>query len=200
VSDGLAAGFKRALGPDATERTDAETRAERDQIERWASAVGAEIGRFLLPAAEVEPPRGWRAGAGDLTPQAGAGVFGVHSPNAPTDGVARQENRLILRVDAGDLGDLALVVDQNAAGIHVTIGVGDARAEAAIGSERMTLVRALENSGISVQSVSVARLSTFGTVLARSRTSASHPLQSSGSAEGDEQEQRRLARKLNVIG
>jgi len=111
---------------------------------------------------------------------------------------------MIVRVDGGDLGEVALVVDRKAGAIRVTISAADAGAEAALGLERAGLMRALQSHGITVDSVNVVRANNFGTVLAPIRSSATQRTRETPATEAeskdDEQTRRRLARKLNLIG
>jgi hypothetical protein len=76
---------------------------------------------------------------------------------------------LALSVDAGELGELSLVVDRTKAGIRVTIGVSDASALQAVGPERAALERALSATGLSIDSVRVVAQNAGGTVLAPSQ-------------------------------
>ncbi len=71
------------------------------------------------------------------------------------------ENRMIVRVDGGDLGEVALLVDRKAGAIRVTISAADAGAQAALGLERAGLMRALQSHGITVDSVNVVRANNF---------------------------------------
>jgi hypothetical protein len=206
MSDGFATGFGAGAGARAHERADDE-KTTLQQAERWATLVGAQLSALALKL-DVEPEAGaWHSGAGDLTP---AGLGLSSEPGAtPVAGVGRegasdaQENRMVVRVDGGDLGEVALVLDRNAGAIRVTISAADAGAEAALGLERAALVRALEGHGISVESVSVVRADNFGTVLAPPRPSAQRTREvpvSGADSKDDEQTRRRLARKLNLIG
>jgi flagellar hook-length control protein FliK len=108
---------------------------------------------------------------------------------------------MIVRVDGGDLGEVALCVDRTGGAIRVTIGARDAAAEAALGSERVLLMQALQGHGITVDSVSVVRDGNFGTLPAQ-RPSATRRAHDSAQAEQTDEERarRRLSRKLNVIG
>jgi hypothetical protein len=63
-------------------------------------------------------------------------------------------------------------------------------------------MQALQDRGITVDSVNVVRVSNFGTVLAPTRSNATQRSREATEAESkdDEQARRRLARKLNLIG
>jgi len=206
MSDGFATGLGAGAASRAHERADDE-KTTLEQAERWASLVGAQLSaRAAMPSVKEEAGA-WHPGAGDLTPATGSRLTesgGANGPAAVGEQTAdADENRLIVRVDGGDLGEVALVVDRQAGAIRVTISAADAGAEAALGLERASLTRALQSHGITVDSVNVVRANNFGTVLAPTRSSATQRTQASAAeadAQHDEQTRRRLARKLNLIG
>jgi hypothetical protein len=210
MTDGFATGLGSGAGSYAHERADDE-KTTLEQAERWATLVGAQLPLLALNVskARVEPEAGaWHSGAGDLTPTTAGGLTesGAASDPAAVGAEASEvgENRLIVRVDGGDLGEVALLVDRHAGAIRVTISAADAGAEAALGLERAALTRALQSHGIAVESVNVVRANDFGTVLAPPRSSASQRTRvtpaSEAESKDDEQTRRRLARKLNLIG
>jgi len=210
MSDGFATGLGAGAAPRAHERADDE-KTTLEQAERWATLVGAQLSALAPPAitrSAPEEPGGWHPGAGDLTPATGSNLTESGAASGPAKaadaGPDDHENRLIVRVDGGDLGEVALLVDRKAGAIRVTISAADAGAEAALGSERASLMRALQSHGIAVDSVNVVRANNFGTVLAPTRSSAMQRTREAPASEAeskdDEQTRRRLARKLNLIG
>ena len=207
MSDGFATGLGAGAAPRAHERADDE-KTTLEQAERWATLVGAQLSSFRPVPTVKEEAGAWHRGAGDLTPATGGALTGSGAPNGPTgvqDEVSdASENRMIVRVDGGDLGEVALVVDRKAGAIRVTISAADAGAEAALGLERASLLRALESHGITVDSVNVVRANNFGTVLAPTRSNTTQRTRETAATEAeakdDEQTRRRLARKLNLIG
>ncbi|HYP99688.1 MAG TPA: hypothetical protein VER96_13530 [Polyangiaceae bacterium] len=210
MSDGFATGLGSGAGSRAHERADDE-KTTLEQAERWATLVGAQLSALALNVskAPVEPEAGaWHSGAGDLTPTSGGRLTESGAANGPSAAAGEaensDENRMIVRVDGGDLGEIALLVDRNAGAIRVTISAADAGAEAALGLERASLTRALQSHGIAVESVNVVRANNFGTALAPQRTSAMQRTRETPASEAeskdDEQARRRLARKLNLIG
>ena len=210
MSDGFATGLGAGAAARAHERADDE-KTMLEQAERWATVVGAQLSALaptaIAPSA-AEEAGAWHPGAGDLTPatgsnltEPGAATGAVKAANAAADD---HENRMIVRVDGGDLGEVALLVDRKAGAIRVTISAADAGAEAALGLERASLMRALQSHGITVDSVNVVRANNFGTVLAPIRSSVTQRTRETPASEAeskdDEQTRRRLARKLNLIG
>ena len=204
ISTGLSGG----LAPHGHDRADDE-KTTLDQAQRWASLLGAQLAATAVKT--LTPPvsdttSAWHSGAGDLTLATGSRLTesgAASGPGAGADAAADAgENRMIVRVDGGDLGEVALLVDRKAGAIRVTISAADAGAEAALGLERAGLMRALQSHGIAVDSVNVVRANNFGTVLAPIRSSATQRTREATEADSndDEQARRRLARKLNLIG
>jgi hypothetical protein len=201
ISTGLASGASTR----GHERADDE-KTTRDQAERWATLLGAQLSSVQPKTLSPEPTSAWHSSAGDMTPSnATSGVSSGATLGASADSAEAadaSENRMIVRVDGGDLGEVALVVDRKEGAIRVTISAADAGAEAALGLEREGLLQALQNRGITVDSVNIVRANNFGTVLAPQRSNATQRTREATEAESkdDEQVRRRLARKLNLIG
>ncbi|MET0794120.1 MAG: hypothetical protein ABW061_21540 [Polyangiaceae bacterium] len=209
MNDGMTNGLGAGAAAQGHERAHGRADDEKttlEQAERWATLVGAQLSALAPQTIAPEPTPGWHPGVGDLTPATGSSLTQTGAANGPVaagtgEGDA-SENRLIVRVDGGDLGEVALVVDRKEGAIRVTISAADAGAEAALGLERAALTRALESHGISVDSVNVVRANNFGTALAPVRSSATQRTREATESESsdDEQARRRLARKLNLIG
>lgn len=212
MNDGMTNGLGAGAAAQGHERAHGRADDEKttlEQAERWATLVGMQLSA-LAPKAITPPttetPSGWHPGVGDLTPATGSSLTQAGAANglvaAGTSEGDASENRLIVRVDGGDLGEVALVVDRKEGAIRVTISAADAGAEAALGLERAALTRALESHGISVDSVNVVRANNFGTALAPVRSSATQRTREATESESkdDEHARRRSARKLNLIG
>ena len=201
ISTGLANG----AGSLGHERADDE-KTTLAQAERWATLLGAQLSSMQPKTLASEPTSAWHSGAGDMTPSnASGGVASGASAAASADAAEAadaSENRMIVRVDGGELGEVALVVDRKEGAIRVTISAADAGAEAALGLERAGLMQALQNRGITVDSVNIVRANNFGTALAPQRSNAMQRSREATEAESkdDEHARRRLARKLNLIG
>ncbi|MEO6601754.1 MAG: hypothetical protein ABIQ16_17890 [Polyangiaceae bacterium] len=212
MSDGTTNGLGTGAAAQAHERAHGRADDEKttlEQAERWASLVGGQVSALALKTIApltTEPSTGWHSGVGDLTPGTGSSLTQPGSARGPvpadTGEGGESEDRLIVRVDGGDLGEVALVVDRKEGAIRVTISAADAGAEAALGLERTALTRALESHGMRVDSVNVVRAHNFGTALAPVRSSAAQRSRDAAEAEStdDEHARRRLARKLNLIG
>ena len=209
MSDGMSSGLGAGAAAPAHERAHGRADDEKttlEQAERWATLVGVQLSALTPKTLTPETANAWHPGVEDLTPGTGSSLTGSSAANGPVaagaESVDPNENRMIVRVDGGDLGEVALVVDRKDGAIRVTISAADAGAEAALGLERVALTRALESHGITVDSVNVVRANNFGTVLAPARPNATQRTREANEAESkdDEHARRRLARKLNLIG
>jgi hypothetical protein len=205
VSDGISTGLTNGAASRAHDRADDE-KTTQAQAERWATLLGAQLSPLVPKTLVSEPTSAWHSGAGDMTPSnataaAGSGAT-VNAAGETGEASDASENRVIVRVDGGDLGEVSLVVDRKEGAIRVTISAADAGAEAALGLERAGLMQALQDRGITVDSVNVVRANNFGTALAPTRSNATQRSREATEAESkdDEQARRRLARKLNLIG
>lgn len=181
---------------------------ERDQEElakRFAQALAPQIISQLPPPppkGAAEPPGGWRASDGVLTPASASD--GAYAASAAAEGEAEPEanQRIVLRVQTRDLGEVSLVLDRNEGAVRVVIGVEDASTIERMMPERDALARQLQGSGLTIQSIQFVRQSEVGTVLAqspsvgRARTFVSQRQ----AATADANVRRRGSRKLNLIG
>lgn len=189
-----------------------EERARTEQCEQWAHLLAQSVVTQIPVnwASEAPSPTAWRTSDSALTPEATAPRVGegkTAAANAKASGASETAGsggdgaRLALSVDAGELGELSLVVDRTKLGIRVTIGVADAAALNAVGPERAALERALAATGLSIDSVRVVAQNSGGTVLAPSqRARTSDPAQRGEQNSQPENSRRRNARKLNLIG
>lgn len=172
------------------------------EAERWAQVLGASLAqpveKSLAIRAQSEPtPTGWQGSDGSMTqsePTAEVSQSTETTDDAPL-------SRIRLDVQAGDLGEVALVVDRSQGGVRVFIGIDRDASRSLIEPERAVLEQALRASGLSVRSVEVVRSSALGTVLAVGRerqrfSDATEPSQK----PADEDRKRRNSRRLNLIG
>jgi hypothetical protein len=190
-----------------------EERARTEHAEQWAHLLAHSVVQQIPVnwAGEASSPNTWRTSDSALTPEAASAQTGEGPKTAPGNAAASGSGeaggsggdgaRLALSVDAGELGELSLVVDRTKAGIRVTIGVSDASALQAVGPERAALERALSATGLSIDSVRVVAQNAGGTVLAPSQKARSlDPAQRGEQKPEPENARRRNARKLNLIG
>jgi diacylglycerol kinase family enzyme len=202
MSDALFNGLGKGIDAQILDRAESERKNTLEQAKRWALAVGEQLSH-LPPAPKEMETSDWRAGAGDMTPAQAKTSASTASASTAQESANDDESRLIVRVDAGDLGEVALLVDRQNGALRVTVGVQGAAAQAAVEVERAALTQSLQNAGISVESVTVVRTSSFGTVLAPppdKNASSQTPDDSERTVADNEANRRRLARKLNLIG
>lgn len=145
-----------------------------------------------------QTPSAWHPSAGVLTP-AGAAV-GAQG-GAPAD--AQTPERLVLRVDGGNLGELEVTLERQDGGLRVVIGMENQHLVGSVLPDTHALRAALEGAGVNVQSLNVVPASQVGTVLAQRRTSLSGQKPAADeSAEQQENEkaQKRTHKRLTLIG
>lgn len=149
-----------------------DPRAEDRSTQEWAavlSATGFVPAQRPISFGEAEPATAWHPRDGALTPGAldQAGEGGENEPIAST-------NRVALRVDAADLGELAIAIDRMDTGVKVTIEARDDRAVRALEPERLRILDVLTSTGVRVDSVSILRAGQVpgsGTALAQGNQS-----------------------------
>lgn len=151
--------FRSLLAWDPGSEGPRTPRADDRSTEEWAAVLSSATG--FVPAArprsfgETEPATAWHPRDGVLTPGAPdqAGRAGENEPIAAT-------NRVALRVDAADLGELAIAIDRMDSGVRVTIEARDDRAVRALEPERLRILDVLTSTGVRVDSVTVVRSGT----------------------------------------
>ena len=108
-----------------------------------------------------------------------------------------------MRVNVGELGELALVVERSAAGVKIQISAQDSRILDAMAAERETLTAALSGIGQSVTSLAFVAMDRVGINLAQPRMSSSHQARTRPNNKHSDCEKphtKRKSRRINVIG
>src|SRR3954466_1722733 len=133
MSDGMKSGLGAGAGAQDHETAHGRADDEKttlEQAERWATLVGMQLVALAPKTLTPEPTSGWHPGVGDLTPATGSSLTQASAANGPVAAGNSEgddsENRLIVRVDGGDLGEVALLVDRKEGAIRVTISAADA--------------------------------------------------------------------------
>ncbi len=184
---------------EALTREDVEDRATR-WAQALANTLGAPAGVAAPGVGELTAPTRQTTGAGtDAEPVPGTRA----APNGAasgSEGSPSDTQTLSLRVNAGDLGEITLVVDRAISGTRISIGVDNAHAARAFGPERAALQQALEAYGIRVESVVVVNTRQVGTTIAGRVEAASRAKEASKYKEhvGGESSQRK--KRLKLIG
>jgi hypothetical protein len=165
--------------------------ARLEEAERWAAAltqasVRIEPRRFGIGEA---PSETWRGGVGNLTPQPTPAAVG-------SGGMAPKG--VLLRVDAGDLGELSFWLERGPSGVRVLVGVDGRNAHLAVGTERAALENSLRAAGLPVQSVAIVPRARFGTALAESAPDSASQRRDAASPRG--QRTSRQGRRLKLFG
>jgi hypothetical protein len=144
---------------------DAEVRTD-DDPSRWAIALAQAVPGVLSQRFGIaeESSESWQRGVGRLTPPSAPGPQASEAGSAPKG--------LMIRMDAGDLGELKCWLERGEGGMRVVLGVDGRNALTAASAERGALEAALKAAGLPVQSVKVVPLGEFGTVLAEGETAA----------------------------
>jgi hypothetical protein len=180
---------------------DRESRDLTERAERWLAAMSGVVAppppAPKLPALSAEasrtapaaaPPVSWQGGVGALTQ--GVGVPGEGG------GETQLNEQLVMKLDAGDLGELSFALDRSSDGIRVIIGADGRNAQSALGAERETLLAALRRAGLPTHSVTVVPSERLGTVLAQ----ASKTRTEEKPGAGEPRDPRARSRRMKFTG
>ncbi|HET9934265.1 MAG TPA: flagellar hook-length control protein FliK [Polyangiaceae bacterium] len=198
-------GIGAARDPLLDRARELEERDREELAKRFAIALAPQIISQLPPPppkGAAEPPGGWRGSDGVLTPTGASEAAFQATAGAEGDAEPEANQRIVLRVQTRDLGEVSLVLDRSEGAVRVVVGVQDASTVERMLPERDALARQLQGSGLTIQSIQFVRQSEVGTVLAqstsvgRARTFATQRQP----ATEDEKVRRRGSRKLNLIG
>jgi hypothetical protein len=187
------------------------TSIERDEAARerrgetaaalWV-ALAERVQCAPQPLGEIEPPNAppnaWRTSAGDLTPR---GPAPGSSGDASADPSAAE--RLTLRVDGGQMGEVSVTLERQDGALRVVIGLENEGFVHSVAPDARALRSALEGAGLSVHSLNIVPSSEVGTVLAQRRTSPSGPKPATdpqGSEQQNPETQKRNQKRLQLIG
>lgn len=174
----------RAMGLEGNEPSEATEAPGKKDLERWASAVAGCLVQTVAPAAASGllggTPEAWRPSVEALTPGSCDAGTALELARATTASTARDgevssstpgNDRLQVRLDAGQLGEIAVIVEKDQAGVRLLITAANARAVRAISAERQVLQQALQSTGQRIQSLCVVQMDVPGTDLAEVRSS-----------------------------
>ncbi len=192
-----------------------KTTTSRLELEKWAELIAAAAMQSAnpppaLPAA-VDMPEAWRTDVEALTPEASSSqstLLARESITLLTDsysaaGDDAELNRIQLRLNAGELGELSLVVERSVSGLHVQIGAENSSVLAAIARNSSSMTHALSSIGQPVTTLAFVALDGLGTVLAPSKGAPNNQPKSSksdGNLTEDKTQARRRGRRIDVLG
>lgn len=174
-----------------------EERAAEEAAALWVALAQQVTNAQALPSAGTEPTSAWRPSAGDMTPAFGPGVA---TGGAPVD--AKAEERMVLRVDGGALGELEVTLDRQGSSLSIVIGMENQRLVGSVLPDAQALRSALQSVGIDLRALNIVPASEVGTVLAQRRVSQSgtKPSASPGAAQDPETLRERTHKRLTLIG
>ena len=166
----------RAMGLEGNEPSEATEAPGKKDLERWASAVAGCLVQTVAPAAASGllggTPEAWRPSVEALTPgSCDAGTALELARDGEVSSSTPGSDRLQVRLDAGQLGEIAVIVEKDQAGVRLLITAASARAVRAISAERQVLQQALQSTGQRIQSLCVVQMDVPGTDLAQVRSS-----------------------------
>lgn len=183
----------------------------KEDVEKWAAllAAGAVQAQASL-VLQGHAPEGWQGNVEGMTPITDQGSV-VGQPNEDhhlqaqrpiTAGAEAEQNKLQVRVNIRELGELALILERSADGVKVQISAQNGDVLEMLSSERDALTSALSAVGHSITSLDFVTMDRVGIKLAQPKVGPPpKKLQRAikSAADGTAQSKRR-SRRLNVIG
>lgn len=179
-------------------------------VEKWALLLAAGAAQAQSTAPTLgHVPDGWRGNVEEMTPaNGGEGHCGTSGPvrdtrrtNSTTATSDADAGRLQVRVNIGELGELALVLEHSSEGVKIQISAQDRRILEMMALEQDALAAALSGIGDSIASLSFVPMHRIGTKLAQPRVT-SQPSKPKRDDDDSSQQAggKRKSRGLNVIG
>jgi hypothetical protein len=197
-----------------------EVESERPSItqadlEKWAELIAFNAPQVhnaapLIPSG-AGTPEAWRTDVETLTPDPGrseANLLAREIANFSVGGTSASSNeselnRIQVRLNTGDLGELSLVIERSVSGLRVLIGAEDSGILAAIARNEASLTDALTSIGQPVTSLTFVPMDGVGINLAQPRTAMSNRARSSVAKTTDDKhagDKRRKNRRIDVLG
>jgi len=192
-----------------------ETTPSQRDLEKWAELVAACAAQVTLP---VQPPtistftpEPWRADVETLTPGMGRSeasqtaqeALGQIISNNATSGSENELDRIQVRLNAGELGELSLVVERSLTGLRVQISAENSGVLTAIANQSAAMTQSLASAGQAVTSLTFVSMDGVGINLARTKEASSNRARGEAAMKIDESsidERRRKNRQLDVLG
>jgi hypothetical protein len=195
--------------------TPRKSHLSREDIEQWAQVVTASLVAQSPPPAPLSlgqpPPEAWRSDVGVLTEGSGTGERTSASLGNPgLAGIANLGNaegepleHLQIRVDVGDLGETAFVVERHKDGLRILVASADPAMVKLLEADQNAMLTALRASGQSISGIRIVSMDQVGTNLAQTHSqSVKRGRLRPHQAEEDQHpaEGRRKARRINLTG
>jgi archaellum component FlaG (FlaF/FlaG flagellin family) len=184
-------------------------------LEKWAELMALNVTQIQPPPPAIPvaaaTPEAWRTDVEALTPDGGRsdgnllanGTIGQLAGSTASSSDESEQNRVQVRVNAGDLGELSLVVERSKSGLHVRIGAEDSSVLAAMSQNSESVTRALAGIGQPITSLTFVSMDGVGINLAPSQVAMSNRARSSAAKSKDDkqvEDKRRKNRRLDVLG
>ncbi len=203
------------LIPTLREVENARPSITKADLERWAELIAFNATQVQKPAPPIPgvpgTPEAWRTDVEALTPNGGQSEanllakaiagFSVGGTSAPSD--ESELTRIQVRLSAGDLGELSLVIERSVSGLRVRIGAEDSGILAAIARNEASLTDALTSIGQPVTSLTFVPMDGVGINLAQPRTAMSNRARINSAKTTDDNhagDKRRKNRRIDVLG
>ena len=188
----------------------------KSDLEKWAELIAVNAAQIqnvtpIVPGM-ADTPEAWRTDVEALTPSTGQSeasllakeIAGFSAGGTFASSNESELNRIQVRLNAGDLGELSLVIERSVAGLSVRIGAEDSGVLAAIARNGDSLTQALTSIGQTVRSLTFVAMDGVGINLAPSRMIPSNKTgfkETDGNHDRtDKQQARRKTRRLDVRG
>lgn len=189
----------------------------QEDLERWAEEVAASLVAQCPPPQSQRlglgqpPPEAWRSDVGVLTeggsPADRRGASPGNSVGISIANPGSSENEpvehLQVRVDVGDLGETAFVVERHGDGLRILVASADPAMVRFLEADQNAMLKALRESGQTISRIRIVSMDQVGTNLAHTNAqSVKRGRLRPHQAEEDQQpaEGRRKARRINLTG
>ncbi len=192
-----------------------ETTPSQRDLEKWAELVAACATQVVQPTSSPMipefTPEAWRADVEALTPDAPRSeasramqeILGQNIGNNSAPGSENELDRIQVRLNAGELGELSLVVERSLEGLRVQVGAEDKGVLTAIAKQSAALTQTLVSAGQTVSSLTFVPMDGVGTNLARAKEGSGNRARGEAAMNSDEnsiENRRRKNRQLDVLG
>ncbi len=190
------------------------TPGQKDQ-EKWAALLAGYAAQATQPAQPTPlpslTPEAWRGDVDALTPdaarseasQAARELLGQAIGTGSSSDGENELNRIQVRLNAGELGELSLVVERSLDGLRVQIGAENSEVLTAMAKQGVAMAQSLASAGQSVTSITFVPMNGVGINLARAKEGSGNRARSEASMNEDDksiEQRRRKNRPLDVLG
>ncbi len=185
------------------------------ELEKWAALIASTVAPMphvppIVPAIRAMP-EAWRTDVEALTPDAGQSdgtllareTAELSARAGSTSGDESELNRVQVRLNAGELGELSLVVERSVSGLRIQIGAENGGVLSSLVRNSDAMAQALSNIGQPVTSLTFITMDGVGINLAPSRMVPGNKARTDETKSSDDPSRahaRRKGRRINVLG